>query len=134
MKSILFITRHQLHRITSSALITEYLMKPTGIINIMLFINNHIYIYIYTLFTMVKYLYSNYVERVPVSPGNQQAIYLSKLSNEQTFVIEFWEKLRFPRNLYNRREVQFCGRRFLFWPIEFLLHVFLWGGKELHLE
>ena len=40
----LFITRQQLHRITSSALTTEYLMKPAGIISTMLFINNLIYI------------------------------------------------------------------------------------------
>ena len=42
----LFITRQQLHRITSNALTTEYLMKPAGIINTMLFIINLIYIYI----------------------------------------------------------------------------------------
>ena len=35
----LFITRHQLHRTTSCALTTEYLMEPARIINIILFIN-----------------------------------------------------------------------------------------------
>ena len=40
-------SRHQLHRITSCALTTVYLMKPARIINIILFINYLINIYIY---------------------------------------------------------------------------------------